>query len=203
MFDAYNVGWNLQDRKRTAERLGQELVKLWHDHEFHAIGLSEIFEIEYKDETIRNDVMMKREYIRDVLLGMLNKASSRQWCARLDAHHIYMYQESLNCVEHDYVSLGVANQPWRKIQYFVFLPPGCDLPLHVYHCHCPSAGNNKARRFGTHARKTVVATLCSHMQKQHTSQQYRGVVQPDFPAVLLTGDYNLSEPMWKIGRAHV
>ena len=64
VFDAYNVGWNLKDRKRTAERLGQELVKLWHDHEFHAIGLSEIFEIEYKDEATRNEVMTKREGIR-------------------------------------------------------------------------------------------------------------------------------------------
>ena len=133
VFDAYNVGWSLSDKKRTARRLGEELVELWHDHEFHAMGLSEIYEVEYKDAATRNEVMIKRERIRDVLLGMLTKASSRQWCARLDAHHMYIYQESLNCVQQDYVSLGVASQPWRKVQYFVFLPPGCDLPLHVYH----------------------------------------------------------------------
>ena len=156
VFDAYNVGWSLSDKKRTAELLGEELVELWRHHKFHAIGLSEIFEIEYKDEKIKNDVTMTRQHIRDVLLGMLNKESSRQWRARLDAHHIYMYQETLNCVKEDYVSLEVPDQPWRRIQYFVFLPPGCDLPLHVYHCHCPSSGKKKKngpdRRFGKHAR---------------------------------------------------
>ena len=143
VFDAYNVGWSLSDKKRTAERLGQELVQLWHDHEFHAMGLSEIYEVEYKDEATSNQVQTKRESIRDVLLGMLTKASSRQWRARLDAHHMYIYQESLNCVQQEYVNLGVASQPWRRVQYFVFLPPGCDVPLHVYHCHCPSAGNKR------------------------------------------------------------
>ena len=29
VFDAYNVGWSLSDKKRTAELLGEELVELW------------------------------------------------------------------------------------------------------------------------------------------------------------------------------
>ena len=29
VFDAYNVGWSLSDKKRTAVLLGEELVKLW------------------------------------------------------------------------------------------------------------------------------------------------------------------------------
>ena len=197
VFDACNVAWSLSDKKRTAVLLGQELVKLWHHHKFHAIGLSEIFEIEYKDEALRAQVETRREGIRDVLLETLGKVSGRPWRARLDAHHMYIYEESLNCVKHEYVSLEVPTQPWRRVQHLVFLPAECDVPLHVYHAHCPSAGNNKPRKFAPHARKAVVKTLCDHMQNEHTLYWHGGVEQPDFPAVLITGDFNLSETNWR------
>ena len=56
VFDAYNVGWSLGDKMKTPEVLGKELVDLWHHHKFHAIGLSEIYEIEYKDEAVSAEV---------------------------------------------------------------------------------------------------------------------------------------------------
>ena len=174
---------------------------MYRDHKFAAIGLSELFEIQYKDEDQLNEVNETRKHIRDVLLDMLKQESSCEWRARLDDHHLYIYKQSLNCKTAEYLSLGVQAQPWRKIQHFAFHPPGCAVPLHVYHCHCPAAGKKKQgatdRRFLPHARKTVVKTICNHMQKQHTSQVHRGVAQPDFPAVLLTGDYNLSEATWR------
>ena len=115
VFDAYNVGWSFTDKKRTPQRLAEELVEVWLDHHYHAIGLSEIFEIEYKDEALKAQAETRREGIRDVLLETLGKVSGRPWRARLDAHHMYIYQASLNLVKEDYVSLGVANQPWRKV----------------------------------------------------------------------------------------
>ena len=123
VFDAYNVGWNLTDKKRTPQRLAEELVEVWCDHhQFHAIGLSEVFEIEYKDEALSAQVKTKREGIRDVLLETLGKVSGRSWCACLDAHHIYIFQQELNLLAYEYVSLGVHLQPWRRIQYLVFQP---------------------------------------------------------------------------------
>ena len=164
---------------------------MYRDHKFAAIGLSELFEIQYKDEEKLNEVNETRKNIRDVLLDMLKQESRCEWRARLDDHHLYIYKESLNCETAEYLSLGVQDQPWRKIQHFAFHPPGCALPLHVYHCHCPSSGTKKERKFGNHARKTVIKSLCNHMQT------LRGVGQPDFPAVLLTGDYNLTEATWR------
>ena len=35
--DAYNVGWNLTDQKRSAKWLSDELVQLWREHMFHVI----------------------------------------------------------------------------------------------------------------------------------------------------------------------
>ena len=114
VFDAYNVGWSLTDKRRTPEHLGEELVQLWCDHHFHAIGLSEIFEIEYKDEAVRAQVKTRREGIRDVLLETLGKVSGRPWCARLDAHHMYIFEEELNLLKYEYVSLEVPTQPCQQ-----------------------------------------------------------------------------------------
>ena len=197
VFDAYNVGWNLTDKKRTPQLLAEELVAVWRHHPFHAIGLSEIFEIEYKDEALKAQAQTRREGIRDVLLKTLGKVSGRSWRARLDAHHMYIFQAELNLLKYEYVSLGVPMQPWRRVQHLVFLPAGCDVPLHVYHAHCPASGNNKARKFAPHARKAVVKTLCDHMQNEHTLYWHGGVAQPDFLAVLITGDFNLTEPLWR------
>ena len=52
---AYNVGWLYADKKRTAEQLSREVSRLWVDHRFHAIGISEVFEIGYSNKLILND----------------------------------------------------------------------------------------------------------------------------------------------------
>ena len=47
---AYNVGWNITSKKHSAGWLSEELVGLWREHKFHAIGISEIFEVDYPRE---------------------------------------------------------------------------------------------------------------------------------------------------------
>ena len=51
-FHGYNLGWNYTDKQRSAQWLSEELVRLWNEHGFHAIGLSEVFEIEYPRTTL-------------------------------------------------------------------------------------------------------------------------------------------------------
>ena len=108
---------------------------------------------------------------------------------------MYVWQRSLNLVSADHISLGVESQPWRKCQYFRFHPEDAEWPLHLYHAHCPSPGKKKQgkqdRRFNVSARKTVVQTVCQHAKEQH------GVEQPDFPAVRITGDWNLPQVRWR------
>ena len=53
------------------------------------------------------------------------------------------------------------------------------------------------RRFNVSARKTVVQTVCQHAKEKHALQQQNGVEQPDFPAVLVTGDWNLPQVQWR------
>ena len=53
-FHAYNVGWNITDSQREAWRLGTEVVRDWEENKFHAIGISEVFEIDYTFDEIKN-----------------------------------------------------------------------------------------------------------------------------------------------------
>ena len=46
-FDAYNLGWQITDKERSAQLLGEELVQLWRQHHFDGIGISEVFEVDY------------------------------------------------------------------------------------------------------------------------------------------------------------
>ena len=46
-FHAYNLGWNYTDNRRTTQWLCEEVVRRWRGHAFAAIGLSEVFEIDY------------------------------------------------------------------------------------------------------------------------------------------------------------
>jgi hypothetical protein len=123
----------------------------------------------------------------------------------------YIWHESLNLISADYVSLNVESQPWRRSQYLCFHPPDCGVPIHVYHCHCPSPGEKnklagKDKRFLISARKSAVGSICAHAARQHAAQQIGvvqpdllqvGGVQPDFPAVLVTGDWNLPLSQWR------
>ena len=80
-FHAYNVGWNFTDKKRTAQWLGKELVQHWHEHGFNAIGISEVFEIEYAaPQKLHVDVCRKE--ILASLLKQLNECVFC-WLARL------------------------------------------------------------------------------------------------------------------------
>ena len=200
---AYNVGWLYADKKRTAEQLSREVSRLWVDHRFHAIGISEVFEIDYSNKLLLEKVNVRRQEILSEVLTKLKAVASRaeqpdagEWRGRQDAHCFYIWHASLNLISSDYVSLNVATQPWRKSQYFCFHPPDCKWPLHVYHCHCPSAGKKRKchdRRFNKQARITTVNSMLQHALQQHRLRQQAGVEQPAFPAVLVTGDWNMQK----------
>ena len=199
-FDAYNLGWNITDKERSARWLGEELVQLWRNHQFDAIGLSEIFEVDYPKGKLEEVNATRREILSE-LLARLNADASGGWLGRQDGHCMYISHRSLNLVLADYISLGVESQPWRKSQYFCFHPQDAEWPLHVYHAHCPSPGKKKPgkqdRRFGETQRKTVVKTVWRHALQRHALQQQDGVEQPAFPAVLVTGDWNLPPFQWR------
>ena len=215
-FHAYNVGWNWTDKKRNEEWLGREISKLYEQYNFDAVGISEIFEVEYgDDENMNRRVEKRREQILTFLLHALAAASSsagqpaksenRKWLGRIDGHCMYIWHQSLNLITSDYISLNAENQPWRKSQYFCFHPADCTSPIHIYHAHCPSPGKvsktGKNRTFKSLTRRRVVKSIWEHVSLQHSTQQQRlevGVVQPDIPAVLVTGDWNLTQSQWKL-----
>ena len=214
-FHAYNVGWNWTDKGRDEKRLGKEISKLYEECNFDAIGISEIFEVEYdNDVEMKDKVEKQRDKILAHLLRALAAASSRaqqraksenpKWLGRIDGHCLYIWQQSLNLITSDYISLKAENQPWRKSQYFCFHPADCTFPIHIYHAHQPSPGrvskSGKDRRFEPWTRRTVVKSIWEHISSQHSAQQQRlevGVVQPDIPAVLVTGDWNMTMGHWK------
>ena len=70
-FHAYNVGWNNTDNQRDAWWLGTEVVRGWKEHKFHAIGISEVFEVDYPADEIKkfND---RRQRILEDLVKRLN-----------------------------------------------------------------------------------------------------------------------------------
>ena len=62
----------------------------------------------------------------------------------------------------------------------------------------PADGNPaNAKVFNVSARKQAVESICVHAAHQHAAMRQVGVVQPDFPAVLVTGDWNLSLCQWR------
>ena len=215
-FHAYNVGWNWTDKGRDEEWLGREISKLYEQYNFDAVGISEIFEVEYgDDENMNRQVEKRRKQILDFLLHALAGASSstgqpaqsekRKWLGRTDGHCMYIWHQSLNLITSEYISLNAENQPWRKSQYFCFHPADCTSPIHIYHAHCPSPGKvsktGKNRTFKSSTRRRVVKSIWEHVSLQHSIQQQRlevGVVQPGISAVLVTGDWNLTQSQWKL-----
>ena len=215
-FHAYNVGWNWTDKGRNEEWLGREISTLYEEYNFDAVGISEIFEVEYgDDENMNRQVEERRKRILDFLVHALAGASSstgqpaqsekRKWLGRTDGHCMYIWHQSLNLITSEYISLNAENQPWRKSQYFCFHPADCTSPIHIYHAHCPSPGKvsktGKNRTFKSSTRRRVVKSIWEHVSLQHSTQQQRlevGVVQPDIPAVLVTGDWNLTKWQWKL-----
>ena len=131
------------------QEAGTEVVRDWKENKFHAIGISEVFEIDYTCNEFKN-VGHRRQGILRGLVKRLNDEISAGWCGRQDAHTLYIWHESLNLLESDFVSLQVPTQSLRKTQYFQFQPADCSAPLHIYHSHCPSAGKTKrmARKTG-------------------------------------------------------
>ena len=175
-FDAYNVGWNYADRKRDEKWLADEICTLYREDSFDAIGISEIFEVEYDSHPgMTKPVEQRRARILDCLLQSLSNQRSiagvkSNWRGQIDGHCIYMWKESLNLIRSDYISLNVDTQPWRESQYFCFHPQDCTTPIHIYHAHQPSPGQGP-RKFSTWGRTTVVKSLWEHVWLQHSSSR--------------------------------
>ena len=138
-FDAYNLGWQLTDKQRSAKLLGEELLQLWRQHQFDGIGISEVFEVDYPAVSLGKVNARRQEILREVL-ERLNADASGGWLGQQDNHCMYVWQRSLNLVFADHISLGVEAQPWRTSQYFRFHPEDGGAPLHLHHAHCPSPG---------------------------------------------------------------
>ena len=64
-FHAYNVGWNYTDKNRSEKWLADEIVRLYQENGFDAIGISEIFEVEYDDDAA------KKKSVEERLLGVI------------------------------------------------------------------------------------------------------------------------------------
>ena len=104
------------------------------ENKFHAIGILEVFEIDYTSDEMKN-VDHRRQGILKGFVKQLNDKVSAGWCGRQDAHTLHIWHESLNRLESDFVSLQVPTQSWRKTQFFLFQPADCSAPLHIYHSH--------------------------------------------------------------------
>lgn len=63
---AYNTGWNYTDKGRTTQRLCEEVVRLWRVHAFDAIGLSEIFDIDYPSTQLAQIDARRRDILAAV-----------------------------------------------------------------------------------------------------------------------------------------
>ena len=110
-FHAYNVGWNFTDKKRDHWWLGTELVRDWKEKKIHAIGISEVFEVDYPADEVKN-VDDRRQDILKNLVKRLNDEVYAGWYGRQDAHTLYIWHESLNLLDSDFVSLEVPTQRW-------------------------------------------------------------------------------------------
>ena len=214
-FASYNIGWNITDKSRSATRLANELLEVWWRHSFHAIGLSEVFEVDYPPQTLVA-VNAQRQAILNVIVAAFNDAAATDdaaqlvvWQGRVDGHCMYLWHSSLGLLHADYISLGITEQPWRKAQYLCFRPADALAPLHVYHLHSPSPGKKKKdkqdRRLTKTARFDIVSTICRHAVQQHRSGAAQPAVNPwpyntyqyTWPSVLLTGDFNNTAIQWK------
>ena len=78
-FHAYNVRWNINDKQREAWWLRSQVVRDWKENKFHAIGISEVFEIDYTSDEIKN-VDHCRQGILKGLVKRLNDEVSAGWC---------------------------------------------------------------------------------------------------------------------------
>ena len=103
VFANYNVGWQYTDRKRTAVA-----HRVFVAHPFHAMGISEIFEIYYSSTVEHAQINVERQTILKVILNAFNDGAAQPvWEGRQDEHCLYIWQTSLNCVKSTCISLGV------------------------------------------------------------------------------------------------
>ena len=117
LFAAYNVGWSLQDGRKTAKLLSQELLRVYKERRFHVIGISEIFEIDYVDLAMKEQVNERRQGIlasplADFNVGAAQPIGSGQpdicWHGRQDEHCFYLRQHSLNLCCEGFKALGYS-----------------------------------------------------------------------------------------------
>ena len=117
-------------------------MRVWREPSFHAIGVSEVFEIDYPAQTVVQ-IKARRQEILDEVVAAFNAVDDAQLRGQVDGHCFYLWHSSLGLAHADFSSLGVTNQPWRKAQHLCFYPADSLVPMHVYHLHSPSPGKKK------------------------------------------------------------
>ena len=101
-FAAYNVGWIITDKGRSAARLADELVEVWRAHNFHAMGVSEVFEVDYPAATL-DQVNARRQAILDEVVAAFKAIDDAQWQGRVDGHCFYLWNSLLGLQHADYI----------------------------------------------------------------------------------------------------
>ena len=146
-FDAYNLGWQITDLKRSAQWLGEELVQLWRQHQFDGIGISEVFEVDYPPGKL-GEVNARRQEILLEVLGRLNADASGGWSGQQDNHCMYVWQRSLNLVFADHISLGVESKTLAKVSVLPLSSRGCRVAASPLSCTLPFPWAEKTREAG-------------------------------------------------------
>ena len=186
----YNIGWDASSKKHTAEMLAGEITDLVAVKGLHAIGLSEVFNLQ-NDEHLHD----ARQNIMQSVLTSLGKAV---WEGRCDGHYIFLWNKiAMQLKRYEYIDCGIIEHAWRRAQHFQFQYPGCqDEPsLHLIHCHSPSSHGNL-----TNDRRTkIFGNLWRHVlrrDREATSIALRGNGHSAQPAVIFGGDFNCLEWQW-------
>lgn len=132
----WNIGWDYNSKKHSSAQLAHELWRVWEQHGFDAFGLSQVLEVDYTNPQELQKVTERRQTILDELLekfneGVSQSCASAPWLGQMDAHCMFIYRRTLNLISSDSISLRVANQVFRKAQYFCF-----HLQLRIPCCMC-------------------------------------------------------------------
>ena len=186
MFLFYNIGWLEASKKphHNKENLADEICEMAIAKGADAIGICEIYNL--RDTHLAGE---RQVIINHVLSQLNNSAQQPVWRGESDGHYMFLWNtKKLHRELYKYVSCEVADQPWRKAQYFRFqhAEKQTGPPLHVCHCHSPSSDKGKL----TNARR---ATIFKALWTQVETNNPPGAAEP---TAIFGGDYNCDEFEW-------
>ena len=186
MFLFYNIGWQLASKKphHNKENLADEICEMVIAKCADAIGICEVYNL--RDTHLAGE----RQVIINHVLSKLNDSAQQPvWRGESDGHYMFLWNtQKLHLELYKYVSCEVADQPWRKAQYFRFqhAEKQTGPPLHVCHCHSPSSDKGKL----TNSRR---ATIFKALWTQVEINNPPGAAEP---TAIFGGDYNCTDIEW-------